>query len=171
MPLARALLAQGARFVVIGVWGANYYAMEAGTVFQTRDGDLLLPQDPNNLVIAWSACEASGFSLWIGDEPLDVPRDRWLAERVIAARSVVRARDAGGFAVDLTLAMAAFDFEEIWRERRVFLVDEVEMPVARLEHIVRSKATLGRPKDQLFLATHADALRQMFGRLDREETE
>ena len=40
-------------------------------------------------------------------------------------------------------------------------MDGVEIPVARLSHIVRSKTAAGRDKDRLFLATHADSLRQM----------
>ena len=57
--------------------------------------------------------------------------------------------------------MVAFEFDEVWEKRRVFLVDGVEVPVARISHIVRSKSATGREKDRLFLATHAAVLRQM----------
>jgi hypothetical protein len=40
-------------------------------------------------------------------------------------------------------------------------VEGVEVPVARLRHIVDSKAAVGRPKDRLFLATHEEALRHL----------
>ena len=136
-------------------------------MFTTHDRDLFLPLDPDNLLRAWTACDAIALSLSVGNEPLDTPRDRWLAERIVAARSMVRAADAHGLEVDLCLAMAGFDFGTVWSERRIFLVEGLEVPVARLEHIVRSKAAIGRPKDRLFLATHADALRQIFERLDR----
>jgi hypothetical protein len=43
----------------------------------------------------------------------------------------------------------------------VFEIDGIEVPVASLAHIIRSKAAAGRPKDRLFLATHAEALRRM----------
>lgn len=154
--------------MVIGVGGANYHALSAGTIFTTKDSDLFLAPDADNLVSAWAACESIGLSLWSGDEPLDTPRDRWLAERVVATRSLTRADNPQGFLVDLSLTMAGFDFEEVWRDRRVFRVEGVEVPVARLDHIVRSKAAAGRPKDQLFLATHEDALKQMFPRLTDE---
>ena len=40
------------RFVVMGVSGANYYARSGGTLFKTRDPDLFLPPDPENLLCA-----------------------------------------------------------------------------------------------------------------------
>lgn len=48
----------------------------------------------------------------------------------------------------------------MWRDRRIFRVEGVEIPTARLLHIVTSKQAAGRPKDQLFLTTHKDALEQ-----------
>jgi hypothetical protein len=47
-------------------------------------------------------------------------------------------------------------------------VDAVEIPVARLPHIVTSKHAAGRAKDLLFLATHREALEQL---LKREESQ
>lgn len=165
--VARGLLERDARFVVIGAWGANYYAHAGSVVFETRDRDLYLPPDPDNLLNVWSACEAAGLLLWAESEPLDMPRDRWLAEQIVKRRAVVRATDGRGLDVDLSLVMAGFDFETVWRERRVFVVDGVDIPVARLRHIVESKAAAGRDKDRLFLATHAEALRDLLGREER----
>jgi hypothetical protein len=84
-----------------------------------------------------------------------------LAERVVSGRTLIRATDDGELAVDLTLVMAGFEFDEVWRERRIFRMGQTDIPVARLEHIVRSKHAAGRDKDRLFLATHRDALEQM----------
>ena len=121
---------------------------------------MFLPPDPDNLMRAWDACEMAGLALWSGDEPLDTPHDRLIADAVVARRALTRAsRDA--LHVDLTLVMAGFQFEQVWNERRHFVVDGVEIPVARLAHIVESKAAAGREKDRLFLATHAEALRQL----------
>ncbi len=159
--LVASLHRHAARFVLIGVWGANFHATSADTVFTTQDHDVLLPLDADNLLNAWRACEQEGLALQAGVEPLDVPRDRVLADAILQRRAAVRATDGRGFDVDLTLVMAGFGFEEIWRERRTFVVDDVEIPVARLTHIVRSKAAVGREKDRLFLATHAEALKAM----------
>ena len=63
--------------------------------------------------------------------------------------------------MDLTLVMAGFDFDAVWEGRRAFKVEGVPVPTARLLHIIESKRAAGRPKDQLFLATHQDALEQL----------
>jgi hypothetical protein len=165
-PLVRALQERSVRFVLIGVAGANYYAHAGSAVFTTEDRDLFLPPDTDNLVGCWTACEVVGLELWSGAEPLDSPRDRWLAERVITRRAAVKATDRRELQVDLTLVMAGFDFETVWSERRMFVVDSVDVPVARLLHIVQSKHSAGRDKDRLFLATHREALEEL---LRREE--
>jgi hypothetical protein len=99
-PLARRLNEANARYVVIGVAGANHFAHTPGAVFTTEDRDLFVPLDPDNLLACWQACEAAGLMLWAGDEPLDVPRDRWLAERVIERRMLTRATDAAMLQID-----------------------------------------------------------------------
>src|SRR6266850_262056 len=160
-PLARALNEQQVRYVVIGVGGANYWSHTAGLVFATQDRDLFLPPDADNLVAAWSVCEAAGFELWLHNEPLDRPRDRWLADRIIERRALTRATSPANLQIDLTLVMKGFDFDHVWREHRVFVIDGVEIPTARLLHIIESKHATGRDKDKLFLATHRDALEQL----------
>lgn len=88
--LARALARQSVRYVLIGVSGANLYGPTGQAVFTTEDFDLFLPPDADNLLQSWAACEAERFDLWIHDEPLDRPRDRWLAERIVQRRAATR---------------------------------------------------------------------------------
>jgi hypothetical protein len=149
------------------VAGANYYAYDPGDVFLTQDRDLFLPPDPDNLVRCWAACEATGLDLWSGSEPLDMPRDRWLAERIVERRALTCATGADA-RIDLTLVMGGFDFETVWKEHRVFTVDGVPIPVARLLHIVESKQAAGRDKDRLFLATHREAIEELLKRQERK---
>lgn len=153
------------RYVLIGVAGANYHALGGSTSFVTQDRDLFLPPDPANELLAWASCHECGLELWCGDEPLGSPLDSWLAEAVVARGALVRATDGHGLDVDLTLVMAGFEFEAVWPERRTFVVDGIPLSVARLRHIIESKAAAGRDKDRLFLATHEEALRQL-GKLD-----
>jgi hypothetical protein len=150
------------KFVLIGVAGADYYARSTGHLFTTQDWDLFLPPDPLNALRAWKICEQAGLDLWLGDEPLGRPLDRFLAEQIVSRRALVRGQ-GGELQVDLALVMEGFEFDEVWRERRIFKVDRVEIPVARLSHIVASKAATGRPKDHLFLATHQEILGSLLG--------
>lgn len=159
--LVRELDTRSVRYVLIGVGGANYYAHTAGLSFNTRDRDLFLPPDPENLLRAWTACEAAGLELTVSKEPLDRPRDLWLAERIVGLRALTRAGDGIDLEVDLTLVMAGFEFEAAWREHRVFEVEGVPLHVARLLHIVESKSKAGRPKDHLFLETHREGLQNL----------
>ena len=102
-----------------------------------------------------------GFELFAGTEPRDEPRDAELARAVVERCVLTRAGDGMGTDVDLSLVMSGFDFEAIWPSRRGFEVDEIAIPVARLSHIVESKARAGREKDRFFLATHREVLDRM----------
>lgn len=149
------------RFVLIGVAGANYYARSAASLFATQDRDLFLPPDAANTLAAWATCRDLGLELESAGGPLGEPLDRALAERSVERRASVRASDGRGLVVDWTYRMAGFDFETVYRERRTFRVGGVEIPVARLAHIVSSKQATGRDKDRLFLAAHAEAIRDL----------
>ena len=159
--LAASLNEGGVRFVLIGVAGANLWARSAHTIFTTEDYDLFLPLDPDNALRAWQASEAAGLQLFSGEEPLDRPRDRFLAERVVKQRALIRATDGAGLDIDFALVMTGFEFEEVFSRRRTFEVEGVPVGVALLRDIVASKAAAGREKDRLFLAAHADALRPL----------
>ena len=151
----------GVRYVLIGVSGANLHAHDSGVVFSTMDRDVFLPPDAENLLAAWQVCERLGLHLTRAGKPLDEPRDLFLAERVVELRAATRADDGGELVLDITLVMAGYQFEEVWEQRRAFLLEDVRIPVARLAHIVASKAAVGREKDRLFLAAHAEALRAL----------
>jgi len=161
--LVHSLSSGAVRFVIIGVSGANYWARHAGMQFSTKDRDLFLPLDPENELRAWRVCEQSGLALWCGDEPLGEPKDTFLAQAVVERRMLVTAIGTPDLVVDLSLVMAGLEFEEVWANRREFDVDGVMIPVASLHDIVESKRVANREKDRLFLATHAEALRQFFG--------
>ena len=165
-PLGRELARRAVRYALIGVSGANLYGPSGQAIFTTEDIDLFLPTDAGNLVEAWAACGDAGLELWSNDEPLDRPRDRWLAEQVVVRRALTRATGPNELLVDLTLVMQGFDFETVWNERREFLIDDLPVPTARLLHIVESKQATGRDKDKLFLATHLDALKQLLQKAD-----
>jgi hypothetical protein len=161
LTLIAALATRDVRYLMIDVWAANLYAKSAGQLFTTEDRDFLLPPDAANLHRAWTACEAAGFTLSVGREPLDVPRDLELARRIVDRRALVRGHHESGLDIDLTLVMTGFSFDDVWKDRRTFRIEHETVAVARLGHIIQSKAAAGRDKDRLFLATHAELLRSL----------
>lgn len=160
-PLAQAFAVAAVRYVMIGVSGVNLHAHRAGVIFSTLDRDLFLPPDPANLLAAWGAAESCSLQLVSSGQPLDQPRDLRLAELVVERRALTQATDERELQIDLTLVMTGFEFDEVWKKHTIFRLSDVEIPVASLSHIVASKAAAGRDKDRLFLATHAEALREL----------
>lgn len=164
--LIDALTSRGVRFVIIGVSAANYYAHSAAEIIATQDRDLFVPPDAANLLEAWRTVRKCGYDLWAGNDPLAAPIDLPLAERVVANRATTSATHDEGVTVDFTLEMAGFEFDEVMANHRIFRVGGVEIPVARLAHVIDSKRQLNRPKDKLFLAIYKERLEAM---LDDEE--
>lgn len=166
--LAAAFERHEVRYLLIGVSAANLYAPSGQAIFTTEDIDVFLPPDPDNLLRTWSACEDADLELWLANEPLEQPRDRHLALQVVDHGALTHATGADDLMIDLSLVMTGFTFDAVWPHRRMFRIDGVGVPVARLRHIIESKHATGRDKDRLFLATHRDALEQLLRRSDRD---
>jgi hypothetical protein len=160
--VVEALLRAGVRFVVTGVWGANYYT--GGTLFVTQDQDLFLPESPANLLLAWQVCERAGLHLRANDEPLDTPRDLELANAVVRQKALTTATDGDLLQLDLSMVMTGLAFDDVWARRHAFRVGGVTVPVAALADIVAAKRAANRPKDRLFLATHGPEIRRLLQR-------
>lgn len=146
-------------YVIVGVFGASLHAQRAGLVVTTADCDILLPADVKVLGRANRVLRGLGFELEAGVEPLP-DDDPVVLAGVVRARACLRAfREKAQ--VDLPLQIAGYEFADLWPKRRRFRLQGVEVNVASLEHILRSKELAGRPKDRLFLATYKDALEQL----------
>lgn len=161
--LLRELDQRSVRYILIGIGGANFYSLHGAAAFKTLDRDLFLPPAPENLLRAWQAAESVGLELTCSGETLEYPRDLWLAEQVVGRRALTRTAIENDFLVDFTLVMAGFEFDDAWREHRTFTTEGIPIHVARLTHIVTSKALAGRPKDHLFFATHKAAIEELLG--------
>jgi len=150
--LLRALNRGNVRYLVIGVGGADIHAETVGARFLTKDLDIFLPRDPDNLLRCWQACERAGFTLWTGRDPLDSPRDLWLARRVVEFKSLTTARAEDALPTDLTFLMGEFEFEDVWLRRTWAYPDGAGAELARMSDIVESKRQANRDKDRDFLA-------------------
>jgi hypothetical protein len=149
----------GIKYLVVGAFGINLHAAQAGAVITTADCDLLLPADPDVLGGAVAALRALAYAIEAGDEPLPNEDAATLAG-IVRARAVVRAY-RGDSRIDLMLQMAGSGFDELWDVQRRFIVQGVVLRVAPLEALIRSKRLANRPKDQAFLAVHGAALEDL----------
>ena len=66
---------------------------------------------------------------------------------MVERKAVTRVTGPDDLQVDLMLVMKGFDFTTVWNERRTFRIEGVDVPTARLLHIVQSKEAAGRDKD------------------------
>ncbi len=139
------------RYLVIGVGGADLHAALYEARFLTQDLDIFLPPDAENLVACWQACERAGLTLWCNREPLDTPRDSWLARRVVSQRTLTTAMGPDIVPTDLTLVMGSLEFEDVWLRRGPGSLDRELVYLARMSDIVASKREANRPKDITFL--------------------
>ncbi|MBI3854496.1 MAG: hypothetical protein HY293_02265 [Planctomycetes bacterium] len=101
------------------------------------------------------------YSLQAGGEPVDQDPD--LIRGIVRALGCVRAAKKNAH-IDLPLEIAGCKFKSLWKRHRRVNVGGVNLRVAPLRDILRSKKLADRPKDRLFLATYQDALEQLLNR-------
>jgi hypothetical protein len=152
------LAAAGVDYVLVGVGAINFYARDAAAVIQTADLDVLLARRIGVLRAALAALRATGFAFEAGGEPfVDVDDDAVLGRVVEVGGSL--AATGGGARIDLMLSLAGFTYEELAADAERFRVGGAEVPVGRLEKLLRSKEAAGRDKDREFLRLFAARLR------------
>jgi predicted nucleotidyltransferase len=160
-PFTRALAAlvgAGVDFVVVGVGGINFYAERIEDLVRTVDLDVLLDDRVDVLARALSALRRAGFTFEAGREPFVDVDDMEVLAQVVRGGATLAAH-AGGASVDLMMSVTGFAFDELARDAERFRLGAVEVPVGRLEKLLRAKELAGRPKDREFLRLYAARLR------------
>ena len=154
-PFAQALiaLARGrVEFVVVGVGGINFYALDPSTAFVTQDLDVWVRPAVATLRGALRALASVGFQFEAGGEPFVDVDDELVLGNVIAMTSNLVARGPLDSRIDVMLAMEGFDFEKTLADAAAFVIGGESLRVARLETILEAKERAGREKDRAFLA-------------------
>lgn len=155
---ARALAALsrgGVRFVLVGVGAINFYSRTPAHAFLTLDLDALLAPTVENLRRAFAALDALGFAFEAGREPFLDFDDELVLARILERGASVAARHGEGVQIDLMTSVAGFDFASLSADATTFEVAGTPVRVGRLEKLLESKATSGRPKDLAFLQAYA----------------
>lgn len=141
----------GVDLVVVGVGGINFYARTPGQAFATLDLDALLRPSVENLELALRVLSEHGYSFEVGGEPFLDIGDRAILGRVVARGASLSALHPEAGHLDLRTSIAGFSYTELEEDARPFQVAGVEVRVGRLEKLLRSKQSAGRPKDLEFL--------------------
>jgi hypothetical protein len=150
----RALVAlgeAGVEFVVVGVGGINFYARTPAQAFATLDLDALLPPVVENLERALRVLSGIGYAFEAGAEPFVDLDDAVVLAQIVAKGASLCAIHPEAGQLDLMTSIAGFSYTDLAADATRFTVADVEIPVGRLEKLLRSKQASGRPKDREFL--------------------
>jgi hypothetical protein len=153
------------RYVIVGVFGINFYARQVGDIITTGDCDILIPARFPAFRKGLELLAAMGFTLEAGDEPLPI-LDSVILKGILRARVVVRA-DRADARVDVCTQIAGARFQQLWANHREFIVEGVNVRVGGLGQLIQSKRTANRPKDALFFEQHKEAIESMLRRQKR----
>lgn len=133
---AAALVATGARFVVIG----GFAVIANRLVRATEDVDFLVPDDPDNDRRVLAALRELDGVRMRDDSPL-------LDEHLIG-QAHLRALTRAGIIDVMRGGMPPLDFDTVASEAMVAAYDGLDVPVAGLRSIVGFKRLAGRPRDR-----------------------
>jgi hypothetical protein len=149
-----ALCDAGARCVVVGAGGINFYLPDNEPPLATVDLDILLAPDVSTVRRVLAILRARGFHFEVGAEPFVDLGDDLVLERLIAAGTVVRGHSGEAY-LDLMLSMPGARFGEVERDAVEFEVGGSTVKVGKLERLLAAKERAGRPKDLEFLRAFA----------------
>jgi hypothetical protein len=149
------------RFIIVGAFGAELHFLHGTLQIVTRDMDLLLPRDPAEVLRGLLALRDAGFTLEAGGE--DLLPDEVVAAGIVRQSATVRAL-RGSEWVDLMTWSRDMLFDELWPRRVPFTVRDIQVPVAPLADILRSKQGAYRMKDRLFLEQFKEVISEALER-------
>ena len=128
-----ALLASGARFLVVG---AHALAVH-GVVRATGDLDVWIHTDPVNAERVWEALRRFGAPVeTLGTTLGDLARPGLVLQIGLSPRRI-----------DILTGLTGVDFDSAWRSRVVHRVGSVEIPFLDRETLIRNKRATGRLRD------------------------
>jgi hypothetical protein len=161
LEILRNLAEHDVAYVLIGGLGATFH----GSPTRTGDADICPDPDPANLARLADALTAMGAGLRVESEPDPVPFA--CDARFLAQMQIVNLRTRFG-ALDITRQPAGIrGYDELAEHAVRMDARGVQVMVASLADIIRSKAAANRPKDHLTLP----ALRALQDEIaNREET-
>jgi hypothetical protein len=131
--MVAALLASGARFLVVG---AHALAVH-GVPRATGDLDVWILPDAINAERVWAALGRFGAPMdTLGAGPRDLARPGLVLQIGLPPRRI-----------DILTELTGVDFESAWRSRVLHRVGELEIPFLDRDTLIRNKRATGRLRD------------------------
>jgi predicted nucleotidyltransferase len=142
-----ALERHGVRFVVIG----GVAAILHGASHVTTDVDIVPEEGRDNLARLSAALKELNARIRVAGEPEGIPFDH-SAESLARVRIWNLVTDRGN--LDLTFVPSGTrGYDDLVRDAELMIVRGVDVPVASLADVIRSKEAAGRERDRLVLPT------------------
>jgi hypothetical protein len=148
----------GVRYVLIGGLAAILH----GAPHLTTDVDIVPEDDRQNVERLSGALKELNARIRVSGEPEGIPFDH-SGESLARARIWNLVTDRGN--LDLTFVPSGTrGFDDLVRDVRPMVVRGIEVPVASLADVIRSKEAAGRERDRLVLPT----LRRLLDETERK---
>lgn len=142
-PLLRALAEQGVEFVVVG----GMAGLAHGSSYPTYDLDIAYARDRENIARMVAALE--GIEVTLRGAPADLPFQLDVRTLENGANFTF---DSPYGSFDILGDVAGIGaYEELRREAVVATIEDVEVRVASIDHLIAMKRAANRPKDQLMV--------------------
>ena len=132
--ILNALLAQGARFMIVGAHALSVHGYPRATV----DLDIWIEPTPENSALVWRALAEFGAPL----ATLDVRQEDFLRADVVIQFGLPPNR------IDILTGVTGVRFEAAWPNRIEGSVDGVRVPVIGRSELIQNKRSTGRDKDR-----------------------
>ena len=136
---------RGVRFVLIG----GFAAVIHGSPYVTTDLDVVPEQGPRNLERLSDALDVMHARVWTASEPEGIPFDHSAAS--LAAVGVWNLVTDFGRLDIVVRPVGTEGFDDLARDALRLTILGLEVDVASLADVVRSKEAAGREKDRLVL--------------------
>lgn len=157
-PLLRALVEHGVDFVVVG----GMAGLAHGSAYPTYDLDVAYARDRENIARIANALGSIGVTL--RGAPADLPFQ--LEARTLENESNFTFDSPYGSFDILGDVAGIGTYDELRREAVTAVIEEVEVRVASIDHLIAMKRAANRPKDQLMVEEYiviADEQRRLAG--------
>ena len=152
LEILKKLNVSGIKYVVVGLFGINFYSDSAATSFSTNDLDVFIDPTVDNVKRSCHCLKEMDMNLSFktGKETVKEYSDKDLLT-VVRERKVIVASDQYGIVVEFLLQISGLTFSEINNNAKIFNVEGIPVRVGKLEDLLLSKRIAGRKKDKLFL--------------------